>query len=79
MNENMKEKKMSLLTVVEFSKLLNVHPNTVRNAIRYGRIQAIRIGTGKRSSYRISETELERMYMFDASQLIENIISERTK
>lgn len=75
----MKEKKMSLLTVVEFSKLLNVHPNTVRNAIRYGRIQAIRIGTGKRSSYRISETELERMYMFDASQLIENIISERTK
>ncbi len=75
----MKEKNINLLTVVDFAKILNVHPNTVRNAIRYGRIQAIRVGTGKRASYRISDTEIERMYQFDASQLIENIVQERIK
>ena len=33
-----------LLTVEEAADLVKVHPNTIRNAIRDGRLQAIRLG-----------------------------------
>jgi excisionase family DNA binding protein len=33
-----------LLTVEEAADLLKVHPNTIRNAIRDGRLPAIRLG-----------------------------------
>lgn len=59
-------------TVKEFAGKLNVSPTTIRRAILYGRIHAFRIGKGKRSSYRIISSELERMAAFDASEIIEN-------
>lgn len=33
-----------LLTVEEAAELVKVHPNTIRNAIRDGRLPAIRLG-----------------------------------
>ncbi len=66
-------------SITEFAKLISAHPNTVRNAIKYGRIQAFRIGSGKRSAYRIYKSERERMAAFDASEMIENIVKERNK
>lgn len=62
--------KNKLLTVKEFAALLRVHPITVRRAIEYGRIHACRVGTGKKASYRIFESELERMMAFDLSEII---------
>lgn len=60
-----------LLTVKEFAAILRVHPITVRRAIEFGRIHGCRVGVGKKASYRIYESELERMMAFDLSKVIE--------
>ena len=71
------ENNLNVLTIIEFAKEIRVHPNTVRNGIKCGRIQAFRAGKGKSASYRIMRSELERMIAFDASELIEKIVKER--
>ena len=63
--------KTNLLSVKEFASKLNVHPTTIRRAILYGRIHAFRVGAGKKASYRINETELDRMMAFDLTNIIE--------
>lgn len=57
---------MEYYTVKEFAHLLKVNPETIRNAIRSGKIIAIKPGGGKTSGLRIPEIELQRM----ASDLI---------
>ena len=52
---------MDFLTVEEFAAKVKLHPTTIRKAIRLGRIYAARIGAGKRTRYRIAESELERL------------------
>lgn len=51
------------LTVDEFAERIRMHPNSVRKSIREGKIFATRPSTGKRSPYRIAESELERLYL----------------
>ncbi len=53
------------LSIDEFAALLKIHPNTVRNGIKYGRINAFRVGKGKRSMFRIPKSEIHRMAVFD--------------
>ena len=40
-----------LLTIKEAAKLINVHPNTLRNWEKEGKIQAVRIGTRRDRRY----------------------------
>ncbi|MEZ4180027.1 MAG: helix-turn-helix domain-containing protein [Candidatus Doudnabacteria bacterium] len=40
-----------LLTIKEAAQLINVHPNTLRNWEKDGKIQAIRIGTRRDRRY----------------------------
>jgi excisionase family DNA binding protein len=54
---------VNFLTVEEFSKLIKMHPTTVRRSIRQGKIYASRPGLGKKSPYRIAESELERLFL----------------
>lgn len=70
-------KRIVIFTVDECAFILRVHPNTVRNAIKCGRIQAFRVGIGKRAAYRIFSTEIQRMAEFDATEMIENIVRKR--
>ena len=58
-------------TVKAFASLLMVHPSTIRRAIVSGRISAFRVGQGKKSSFRIYKSELERMAAFDLTMVIE--------
>jgi excisionase family DNA binding protein len=51
------------LTVEEFAQRIQMHPTSVRRAIKNGKIFATRPGMGKRSPYRIAESELERLYL----------------
>lgn len=60
-------KNQAFYTVKEFAKMIKVHPNTVKNSIKSGRILAFKVGIGKRSSYRIAGTEVERMILVDLS------------
>ena len=53
---------MNFLTVEEFAERIKMHPGTIRRSIRQGKIYASRPGIGKRSPYRIDESELERLH-----------------
>lgn len=48
-------------TVHEIAIILRVKDRAITRLIRIGRIQAFRIGKGKRSHYRIPYSELERI------------------
>lgn len=64
-------------TVTEFANKLRIHENTVRKAIKNGRIQAFKVGDGSRSSYRIPNTEVQRLCELDMSKLIQKIVDEK--
>lgn len=65
----------NFLTVDEASKILKVHPHTIRSAIKSGRIQAFRPGIGKRSPYRISEAEIGRIRVMSFDETIKGLNS----
>ena len=71
------ENEKEFLSVIEFADKLRVHPNTIRKAIKAGRIQAIRIGRGKRPIYRILNTEVARLSELDMSVLIDKMIDKK--
>ncbi len=48
------ESHVSLLTIKEAAQLTKLHPNSIRNAITQGRLEAFRIGR----NIRISEQQL---------------------
>lgn len=66
-------------TIQEFADYLKIHYNTVRNGIKNGHIQAFRVGKGKKSSYRISHTEINRMALFNLEKVIDDIIEKKGK
>jgi len=51
------ESHVSLLTIKEAAKLIKLHPNSIRNAIAQGRLEALRIGR----NIRINEQDLMSM------------------
>jgi len=73
------EYELGFFSIKEFSKKLGVHENTIRRSIKSGRINAFRIGSGKKSIYRIPYCEIGRMAKFDLDEYIEKIIEKRSK
>lgn len=65
------------ISIKEFAAILKVHPNTIRRSILKGRICAFRVGSGKKSIYRISKSEINRIALFDMEEMIEKIIEKR--
>ncbi len=49
------------LTIKEFSKLIKLHPETIRRLIREKKIIALKPGNVKTSHYRIPRFEFERL------------------
>jgi excisionase family DNA binding protein len=64
-------------SIKEFASRLGVHPNTIRRAIKSGRITAFRVGAGSKGIYRIAKTEIDRIALFDMEEMIERIIEKR--
>lgn len=56
-----------LLTIKEAAKLINVHPNTLRNWEKEGKLNAIRIGT--RRDRRYSKSQIWELCQIDSSAL----------
>lgn len=50
------------LTIKEAAVIFSVHPVTIRRALQKGFLIAIRIGSGKRSPYRISRKSIEAIH-----------------
>lgn len=49
-------------SVEDLAKIFDVHPYTIRRAIRKGHLVAIRIGNGKKSPYRISKKSIDQIH-----------------
>lgn len=64
------------LSIKEFAQKLGVHTNTVRRAIKSGRLQGFKVGAGK-SVYRIPSSEINRIALFDMEDMVEKIIEKR--
>ena len=64
-------------SIKEFAYILDVHPNTIRRAIKSGRISALRIGNQFRPIYRIARSEISRMAEFDLELILERILESR--
>ncbi len=75
----MNKKIQEFLTVPDLAKMFNVHANTIRNALKCGRIQGFKVGAGKRGSWRVYKSEIERMAAFDAREMIDRIVEKAIK
>lgn len=51
------ETKSDILTLTEVSKMLHLHPNTLRNYDANGTLKALRMGTKRTRRYRRSDVE----------------------
>lgn len=60
-------------TVEEFAKILKIGPQSIRRAIRAGRIHGFRVSIGKKAAYRIAETEFDRIALMSYQETINNI------
>lgn len=65
------------LSVKEFANLIHVHYNTVIRAIKNGRLNAFRIGTGKRAVFRIARCEIHRIALMDMEEMVNKIIERK--
>jgi len=74
---NIDEVYNDFLSIKEFAFILKVHPNTIRRAIKSGRINGFKVGYGLKASYRISRAEINRIAIFDLEEMIEKIIEKR--
>lgn len=63
-------------TVNEFAEKLKVSHQTIRRAIRNGRINAFRVGSTEKSALRIPHSEIARMGIVDLQKLIKQLIVE---
>ena len=66
-------------SIKDFAKIMDVHPNTIRRCIKDAKISAFRIGTGKKASWRILESEIERLLSYDLKQVIDRLVNEKIK
>jgi len=69
----------AFFSIKEFAQKLGVHANTIRRGIKNGRINAFRVGSGKKATYRISHSEINRIAVFDMEEMIERIIEKRDR
>ncbi len=67
------------LSAKEFASKIRVHYNTVLRAIKSGRLNAVRIGEGKKASFRIAKSEINRIAVCDMEEMITRIIEEKIK
>ena len=65
------------LSVKEFALYIGVHYNTVMRSIKKGRLNAFRLGDGKRACYRIPKTEIDRIAFCDLDERIMQIIERK--
>lgn len=59
-------------SVDEFAKMMKVSDVTIRRAIKRGRINAFRVGAGKRSPFRISTAEVDRIQLMSHEEMKES-------
>jgi excisionase family DNA binding protein len=73
-------KNKDFLTIYEFCERLGIHYNTARSMIKKGRLSALKMGVGgKTSDYRIPVTELQRLAVVNLGEIVDNLVEEKLK
>jgi len=67
------------LSIKEFAAKVGAHTNTIRRAIRKGKISACDIGSGKRKIFRIAASELDRMCLLNLQDIVDKMVEKRMK
>lgn len=65
------------LSIKEFADKIHVHPNTVRRALKNGKLNGFKLSNGKRAVYRIPVSEMNRLALVNMEEMIEKIIQKR--
>jgi len=65
--------------IVKFALKLGLHPNTIRQYIRSGLISALKLGTEKRTVYRIPHSEFERLARCNMRDVLKKMVKEGVK
>jgi len=73
---NTEETYKDFYTVAEFAKKLGVHYNTIRRAIKNGKINVVTFGSDNKRIYRIPHTEIERILLFDMKKIFIDIVKQ---
>ncbi len=73
----MEKEKKDILSIKDFANEISVHPNSVRNMIKTGRLNAFKIGGGKTSSYRIARSEINRLSLINLENIVDDIVEKR--
>ena len=72
------DKEIDFLSIKEMAVLVRVHVNTIRRAIKIGKINAFQIG-GTNSAYRIPRTEINRLSFEQLETVINSLIDKKLK
>ena len=64
-------------TIFEFAKKLRVHHNTVRRAIKSGRIHAFRLNDNQNSPWRIPGSENNHLAFMDMQKIVNDLIDKK--
>lgn len=75
--ENISMTENEYMTVKEFAAKLGVHYNTIIRSIKKGRLNAVRIGYGKKAAFRIPICEINRIALCDLEQMVSKMIEEK--
>jgi len=73
----MDELQNEFLSVKEFASHVGVHYNTILRSIKKGRLNAFRIGAGKKAVFRIPRSEINRIAFMDLEQMVSEIIKRK--
>lgn len=65
------------LSIKEFAAKIGAHPNTIRRAIKNGRLMACDIGTGEKHIYRIARSEIERISLINLKDIVDKMVQEK--
>jgi excisionase family DNA binding protein len=65
------------LSIKEFAGKIGAHPNTIRRAIKKGRLSACDIGSGNKRIYRIAKSEIDRIALLNLKNIIDKLVEEK--
>ena len=77
--DNINTTQNEYLSVKEFASLMGLHYNTILRSIKSGKLTAVRIGSGKKSTFRIARSEIHRIALYDMEDLVTKILQEKLK
>ena len=66
-------------SIKEFASKLSISSITVRRAIKNARINAFRVGSSEKSSWRIPHSEIARIALLDFNKMVDQRIEEKLK